>query len=49
MEFPLLGDDTIESYAHETLVDFHSWLGRDISMPFKLKSWLNNILDMVLK
>ena len=33
MEFPLLGDDTIESYAQQTLVEFYSWLGRDISMP----------------
>ena len=33
MEFPLLGDDTIESHAHQTLVEFYSWLGRDISMP----------------
>jgi len=33
MEFPLLSDDTIESHAHETLVGFYSWLGRDISMP----------------
>ena len=33
MEFPLLSDDTIESHAHETLVGFYSWLGRDISIP----------------
>ena len=33
MEFPLLSDDTIESHAHQTLVEFYSWLGRDISMP----------------
>ncbi len=33
MEFPLLADDTIESYAHETLNDFYSWLGCDISVP----------------